>query len=204
MRVYDALIKANAERVVDAHHLRRRRHRRPRRLRRCHLPARHRAGPRADHAAGAGRQLDRRQGRRQPSARQEPDRRLLPAARRGCRPVGARHAAAPRIPRRALRGDQVRHHLQPHTVRTRGEGSSRDLQSPARRAHLDHRRSVPHQGRRGHRRTKRNRVCAASSTSATLPGTRSSRSRSIAASATAKRSATACSSRQNWQWRAAP
>ena len=52
---------------VDDHHVRRRRHRRHGRLRRGDLPARHRARPRADDAAGAGRQRDRRQGRRQSS-----------------------------------------------------------------------------------------------------------------------------------------
>ena len=81
-RVYDALIRANADRASTLDHLRRRRHRRHRRLRRGDLSARHRARPRADDAAGPGGQRDRRQGRRQPPARQEPDRRVLPAARR--------------------------------------------------------------------------------------------------------------------------
>ena len=72
---------------LDADHVRRRRHRRHGRLRRRHLFARHRARPRADHAARAGGQLDRRQGRRQSSARQESDRRLLSAARRRHRSV---------------------------------------------------------------------------------------------------------------------
>ena len=88
---------------LDDHHLRRRRDRRHGRFRRGVLPARHLARPCPDHAAGAGGQRDRRQGRRQSSARQEPDRRLLSAARRHHRSVGARHAAAPRVPRRAVR-----------------------------------------------------------------------------------------------------
>ena len=71
------------------HGRRRRRHRRHRRLCRRQLPARHHAGARADDAAGAGGQLDRRQGRRQPCARQEPDRRLPPAGARGGRPAAA-------------------------------------------------------------------------------------------------------------------
>ena len=54
--------------------------RRHRRLRRGDVPARHPGRPGADDAAGAGGQRDRRQGRRQPRAGQEPDRRL-PSAR---------------------------------------------------------------------------------------------------------------------------
>ena len=50
----------------DDRRRRRRRHRRHRRLRRRDLPARHPGRPGADDAAGAGRQRDRRQGRRQP------------------------------------------------------------------------------------------------------------------------------------------
>ena len=41
------------------------------------------------------------------------------------RSVGARHAAAPRIPRRALRGDQVRHDVEPVAVRSRRHASAR-------------------------------------------------------------------------------
>ena len=59
-------------------------------LRRRDLPARHAARPGADDAAGAGGQLDRRQGGREPPARQEPDRRVLPAARGRHRPGRAR------------------------------------------------------------------------------------------------------------------
>ena len=59
---------------------RRRRGRRPRRLRRRLLHARHRLRPGADHPAGAGRFVGRRQDGGQPSARQEPDRRVSPAA----------------------------------------------------------------------------------------------------------------------------
>ena len=67
--------------------------------------------------------VDRRQGRRQPRARQEPDRRLLSAARRRDRLLGAADAPAPRIPRRALRGDQVRHDVEPTAVRPRRRAS---------------------------------------------------------------------------------
>ena len=94
-------------------------------LRRRDLPARHRARARADDAAGAGRQRDRRQGRRQPSARQEHDRRLLPAARRRRRPGGARHAAAARVPRRAVRSDQVRNDVERGALRSDRQASGR-------------------------------------------------------------------------------
>ena len=114
---------------LDAHHVRRRRHRRHGGLRRGNLPARHRARPRADDAAGAGGQRDRRQGRRQSRARQEPDRRVPPAARRRHRSVGARHAAPPGVPRRALRSDQVRHDVEPDAVRAHRPRAHGDLRA---------------------------------------------------------------------------
>ena len=88
-RVYDALIRANADRastlitfgggvIGDMAG-----------FAAAHVPARHRARARADDAAGPGRQRDRRQGRRQPRARQEPDRRLSSAARRRHRSVAS-------------------------------------------------------------------------------------------------------------------
>ena len=68
----------------------------------------------ADDAAGAGRQLGRRQGRRQPPARQEPDRRVPPAGRRRRSiPTLLDDAAAPRVPGGPLRGGQVRHDREP-------------------------------------------------------------------------------------------
>ena len=67
-RIYDALIRATADRASDDRRHRRRRGRRHRRVRRGDLPARRAGRPGADDAAGAGRQRDRRQGRRQSPA----------------------------------------------------------------------------------------------------------------------------------------
>ena len=80
-RVYEALITRRGRSIRRDRRGRRRRHRRPGGVRRRHLPSRRPPRPRAHHADGAGRQRDRRQGRRQPCARQEPDRRLPSAAR---------------------------------------------------------------------------------------------------------------------------
>ena len=132
----------------DAHHLRRRRHRRHGRFCGRHLSSRHRARPCADDAPRAGGQRDRRQGRRQPPARQEPDRLLPSASRRDCRSVGARHAAAARIPRRAVRGDQVRHDVEPGALRPHRARAEGDLRARSRSADADHRRVVPDQGGR--------------------------------------------------------
>ena len=87
---------------------RRRRGRRPRRLRRRDLSARRAVHPGADHAARAGGLVGRRQDRDQPSARQEHDRRVLPAARGARRHGHARDAAAARAARRSGRGHQAR------------------------------------------------------------------------------------------------
>ena len=69
-----------------------------------------------------------------------------PVARRD-RSGAARNAAAPRVPRRALRSDQVRHDLEPRSVRSHRSRDGRDLRAQARRARAHHRRIVPHQGR---------------------------------------------------------
>ena len=86
----------------------RRRRRRHDRLCRRHLHARRALRAGADHAAGAGGFVGRRQDRHQPPARQEHDRRLLPARARDLRPGHAGHAATPRAVRRAGRGHQIR------------------------------------------------------------------------------------------------
>ncbi len=99
--VIDALVRGRADRrsvLVALGGGVRRRHRR---LRGGDLHARHPLRPGADHAAGAGRLVGRRQDRRQPSAGQEPDRRLPPAQRGGLRyrrpedPARARGACRP-------------------------------------------------------------------------------------------------------------
>ena len=93
---------------VDRRDAGRRRRGRPRRLRRGDVPARRQLRAGADVAAGDGRCVDRRQGGRRPSTRQEPDRRVLPAeARRaGHEPAGV--AAATLAPRGICGSDQAR------------------------------------------------------------------------------------------------
>ena len=79
------------------------------------------------------------------------------------RSVGARHAAAPRVPRRAVRGDQVRHDLE---RRRCSIASARDRKAIFARepggADADHRRVVPHQGGRRRGGRARSRACAGS------------------------------------------
>ena len=87
---------------------RRRRHRRPCRLRGLRGAPRPRLRAGADHAAGAGRFLGRRQDRDQFRRRQEPDRRFPSADPGGRRHATARHLAGARIPRRLRRSRQVR------------------------------------------------------------------------------------------------
>ena len=87
---------------------RRRRDRRSRRLCRGQRAARARLRAGADHAAGAGRFLGRRQDRHQFAPRQESGRRLPSAGPGDRRHRAARHAADARIPRRLCRGGQIR------------------------------------------------------------------------------------------------
>ena len=162
VRIYDALVARERRSRVDAHHLRGRRHRRHGRLRRGDLPAGHRAGACADHAARAGRQRDRRQGRRQPSARQEPDRRLLSAARGGHRPDGAGDAAAAGVPGGAVRGHQVRHDVERGPFRSVDARAHGDLRARTGRADADHRRIVQHQRPAWCRPTSASRDCGGS------------------------------------------
>ena len=79
---------------------------------------------------------------------------FLPAARRRHRSVGARHAAAPRVPRRPVRSHQIRHDVEPRLCSI---ASTRDSDAIfARKADVlraDHRRVVPDQGARGRRQT---------------------------------------------------
>ena len=72
------------------------------------------------------------------------------------RSSAARNAASPRVPRRAVRSDQVRHDVEPGPVRSDRSRARRDLRAQARRARADHRRILHHQG--DGRRTRRARV----------------------------------------------
>ena len=67
-------------------------------------------------------------------ARQEPDRRVLSPVVRRDRSGAARNAAAARVSRGALRGHQVRHDVEPRSVRSRRPRDRRDLRprSPTR------------------------------------------------------------------------
>ena len=87
--------------------------------------------------AGPGRFVGRRQDRDQPSARQEHDRRVLPAAAGAVRPGDAGDAAAARTQRRPGRGHQVRPDLRHGLPRLdRGATSTRCWRaSPAALAH---------------------------------------------------------------------
>ena len=135
-RVCEALIAARIERGDLVRGARRRRHRRSRRL--CGRgPAprpRLRAG--ADHAAGAGRFLGRRQDRDQFQPRQEPGRRI-PSADPGARRHGAaRHPAAARIPRRLCRSRQIRPARRRRLLRLAGSELARRVRGRARRASM--------------------------------------------------------------------
>jgi hypothetical protein len=81
------------------------------------LHAGHPPGARAHHPRRPGRQRHWRQGRRQPSARQEPDRRVPPSPRGRRRSVTARHAPAAGVQGGHVRGDQVRRHRERRVVR---------------------------------------------------------------------------------------
>ena len=191
-RIYEALIRAGADRGstivavgggVDRRH---------RRVCRGDVPARHHARAHSHDAARAGGQLDRRQGRRQPCTRQEPDRRVSPAVGRADRSPAARHAAATRVPIRAVRGRQIRHDREPRPVRPRGPRHQSDLRARARSAAARRSSSRAASRQTSCPRTSARATCAGSSITVTPSATRSKRSRSTAASATARRSPTAC------------
>ena len=84
--------------------------RRPGRIRRRHLPARHGLRTGAHQHGRDGRRIHRRQGRHQPARSQEPGRRFLPA--QGCirRRLGAVHAGQTGTGRGLGRGHQARLH----------------------------------------------------------------------------------------------
>ena len=165
----------------------RRRGRRPGRLRGGLLDARRALRAIADHLAGDGRFLGRRQDRRGPAERKEPGRRLPPAVGGACRHPDTCHPARSRIARRPGRGGEVRRDRRRRFLRlarnTRGRaarprpGGSRACDSG----------ELPAQGRRSWRATRPSRANACCSTSATPSAMRSRPSRATAGCCTAKR-----------------
>ena len=168
---------------------RRRRRRRPRRLLRRDLPARRAGRAAADDARRAGRLGLRRQDRRRPARGQELRRRLPPARRRARRPGGARDAAraeelaagwAEVVKTALIAGGPLW-----ERVRARRAGRRRrPRRSPARA-----------RSSRSSRGTSATPAAARCSTSATRSGTRSRPRPATRATATARRSGSACSPR---------
>ena len=167
-----------------------RRRRRGRRggLLRGGLPARRRRRAGADDAGRPGRLRLRRQDRGGPPGGQELRRRLPPAARRAGRPAHARDAAAGRARRGLGRGDQDRADRRRAAVGARaarrGRPSTATSCWPARAP------SSP-----SSRATSATPAAGRCSTSATPSGTRSRPRPATRATATARRSGSACSPR---------
>ena len=166
---------------------RRRRGRRPRRLLRGGLPARRRrrAGP--DLAGRPGRLRLRRQDRRRPPRGQELRRRLPPARRRARRPGGAADPARRRARGRCGRGDQD----------GADRGRAAVAADPHRRACWPRRTAISWSSARAPSsrsspRTSATAAAARCSTSATRSATRSRPPRATPATATARRSGSAC------------
>ena len=107
-RLIDDVLAMRHRARHDAGRAGRRRGRRHRRVCRRDAAARHRFRADPDHAAGAGRQLGRRQDRDQHGGGQKPCRRLLPAAARAGRYGEPGDTAAPRGARRLWRDRQIR------------------------------------------------------------------------------------------------
>ena len=110
---------------------RRRRRGRPGRVRRRLVHARRAGGPGADDLARAGGRVRRRQGRGQPPAGQESDRRLPPAAARPDRSGDAADAAGARVSLRARRGREDGGRARRGPLRLAGERAGR---APAARS----------------------------------------------------------------------
>ena len=155
------------------HRLRRRRHRRSRGLCRGDPAARGGLHPDPDDAARPGRFLRRRQDRHQLAPRQEPDRRLPPAARRHHRHRPARHAAAARTGGGLCRGGEIRPARRCRLLRMAGRRGTRHHARRRAGAHPRHPQVLRGQGRTSSRRTRRRRACARCSTSATPSAMRS-------------------------------
>ena len=175
----------------------RRRRRRHRRLRGGDLPARHAVRAGSDDAARAGRLVRRRQDGHQPPARQEHDRRLLPAAR------GAdRHRIACRRCPSAKLAAGLAEVIKYGAIRDAAffawlEGNVDALvaRDPVALAHAIH-DELPHQGRDRRARTSARKASARCSTSATRSATPSRTASATASGCTAKPSRRAWSSRR--------
>ena len=161
-RIYDALIRADADRasaivaigggvVGDIAGLRRR-----------DLPARRPGRAGADDAAGAGGQRHRRQGRRQPSARQEPDRRVS-SSRSRWSSIPLLLATLPRREFRAGLYEVVKYGViaSRAAVRSRGRAICRRSSRASRGAAAGRRRVLPHQGDDRRAGRTRDRACGA-------------------------------------------
>ena len=194
-----------ARRALDrARRAGRRRRRRPRRLRRGDLPARHAVRAGADDAARAGRLVRRRQDRHQPSARQEHDRRVLPAARRADRHRLPR-ARCPSASSSAGLAEVIKYGAIRDAAFFAWLEANMDalLARDAEALRARDPRELPDQGRDRRRRTSASRASARCSISATRSATRSRRRRATARGCTAKRSRRAWCSRRSLSERAA-
>ena len=155
----------------------RRRRRRSRQLLRCRGAARSRLRAGADHAAGPGRLLGRRQDRDPFASRQEPDRRVPPAGSRGRGHRAARHPVGAPVPRAGyarvakygLLGDAAFFGWLEAQRR-------RCVRRPQQRARACHRGELPHEGRdrRPHdeRETPATARCSTSATPSATPSRR--------------------------------
>ena len=160
-RLAEEMVQRGARPLQHGDRLRRRHRQRHGRIPGRHLHARHPCPADPHHAAGAGGRRHRRQDRRQPGERQEPDRQLPSAARRAHRSRRARYPARARIPRRALRNHQGRHHPRASALHISSPSISDDVLARDPDA-VDHiiAESRAHEGRSGVQRRTRRRPAA--------------------------------------------
>ena len=153
----EQMVQLGARPLQHGDRLRRRHRQRHGRIPGRDLHARHPGPADPHHPAGAGGRGHRRQDRRQPGQRQEPDRQLPPAARRAHRSRHPRYAARARIPRRPLRNHQGRHHPRTCALHLPGGIARRRAGPQTRGRGPHHRRERAHEGRSGFQRRTRRR-----------------------------------------------